>query len=250
MNSFLSDGIRLSYIDEGEGDPFLLIHGFASNLHVNWIGTGWVKYLLNAGRRVIAFDNRGHGDSEKFHDPKYYPSNLMSIDAVHLLDHLGIQRADVMGYSMGARISAFMSLQAPDRVKSVIFGGLGGGMLHGVGDPQPIVDALLADNLESVKTKTGRMFRAFAEQTGGDLVALASCMASTRQTISISEISKLTMPALVAVGTRDAIAGSAKELADHIPNGQVLDIPDKDHMTAVGDKTYKQGVSSFLENHE
>ena len=110
VRHFDSDGIEIAFIDEGEGDPILLIHGFASNFEVNWVGTGWVSALLRAGCRVIALDNRGHGQSEKIYDPAAYAASEMAKDARRLLDHLGIEQAAVMGYSMGARITAFLAM--------------------------------------------------------------------------------------------------------------------------------------------
>ena len=129
MQFFDSDGVRIAYIDvapsQGPGDPVLLIHGFASTHAVNWVNTLWVKTLTGAGHRVIAFDNRGHGQSGKLYDPAAYHSSVMAEDARRLLDHLGVGRADVMGYSMGARITAHLALQHPDRVRSALIGGIG-----------------------------------------------------------------------------------------------------------------------------
>src|SRR6516165_3350764 len=105
--SFRAGPVEIAYLDEGEGDPIVLIHGFASNKEVNWVHPGWVSTLTRAGRRVIALDDRGHGGSTKFYDPADYHTDLMAGDAVTLLDHLGIATADIMGYSMGARIAAF-----------------------------------------------------------------------------------------------------------------------------------------------
>ncbi|NRG18111.1 alpha/beta hydrolase [Rhizobiales bacterium] len=247
MPSFSSDGLRIAYLDEGEGEPILLIHGFASNRNVNWVYTGWVDMLVKDGRRVIAIDNRGHGESEGTHDPADYGAPTMAEDAFRLLDHLGIETADVMGYSMGARISAFLTLNHPERVKRVIFGGLGYGMISGVGSPEPIAEALEAKSLSDVTDKTGRAFRAFADQTKSDRKALAACMRSSRQKISEEEVSRITQPVLVAVGTKDDIAGSPQDLAALMPNAQVLEITGRDHMLAVGDKVYKAGVRRFLE---
>src|SRR5262245_59092886 len=124
MHTFSSDGVEIAYSDEGEGDPILLIHGFASNIQANWRDTRWIKFLVDNGFRVIAIDNRGHGASQKLYDPAAYAGPAMAEDARRLLDHLGIKRADVMGYSMGARITAFLALAHPDRVRSAIFAGL------------------------------------------------------------------------------------------------------------------------------
>ncbi len=246
MPLFEMDGIEISYLDEGEGDPIILIHGFASNKQVNWKNTGWVDVLVKDGRRVIAFDNRGHGESQKFHDPAVYGAPAMAEDARRLLDHLKIGSADVMGYSMGARITAFLTLNHPDRVNRAIFSGLGYGMITGIGDPEPIVAALEAASLMDVTDRTGRAFRAFAEQTKSDRKALAACMRSSRQKISEDDVSRITNPVLVAVGTSDEIAGSPHQLAALMPNAQVLEITGRDHMMAVGDKVHKQGVLEFL----
>ncbi len=250
MPFFEADGIRIAYLDEGEGDPILLIHGFASNKTVNWEYPGWVKLLLEDGRRVVAIDNRGHGDSQKFHDPDAYGAPIMAEDARKLLDHLSIGVADVMGYSMGARISAFLTLNHPERVRRAIFSGLGYGMITGVGDPEPIALALEAERLQDVSDRSGRAFRAFAEQTGSDRLALAACMRSSRQKILEEDVARIDRPVLVAVGTKDDIAGSPHKLADLMPHAEVLEIPGRDHMVAVGDKVHKQGVLAFLNNVE
>ncbi|MEI2383965.1 alpha/beta hydrolase [Breoghania sp. JC706] len=246
MPSFNSDGTDIAYLDEGEGEPILLIHGFASNKDVNWVHTGWVDLLVKAGRRVVAIDNRGHGHSGKIHDPEAYGAPIMAEDARRLLDHLGIREADVMGYSMGARITAFLALNHPDRVRRAIFGGLGYGMVTGVGDPEPIAQALEAVSIEEVSDPVGRSFRKFADQTKSDRLSLAACMRSSRQKISQEDVARISVPVLVAVGTRDEISGSAQKLADLMQNARVLDIPRRDHMLAVGDKVYKEGVLEFL----
>lgn len=246
MPVFTSDIADIAYIDQGEGDPILLIHGFASNKTVNWVNPGWVDLLVKDGRRVIALDNRGHGESGKFYDPSDYSAPVMAEDARRLLDYLGLTSVDVMGYSMGARITAFLTLNHPDRVRRAIFGGLGYGMITGIGDGEPIARALEAASLQEISDRTGRAFRAFAEQTGADKQALAACIRSSRQKISEEDVGRITRPVLVAVGTKDDIAGSPKALADLIPGAQVLEIPNRDHMVAVGDKVYKQGVLDFL----
>ncbi|WP_428641076.1 alpha/beta fold hydrolase [Roseibium sp.] len=248
MPQFEADGVKIAYLDEGEGDPILLIHGFASNKQVNWQYPGWVDLLVKDGRRVIAIDNRGHGDSQKFHDPDAYGAPIMAEDARRLLDHLDVERADVMGYSMGARISAFLTLNHSDRVRRAVFSGLGYGMITGIGDPEPIAAALETDRIQDIGDRAGRAFRAFAEQTGSDRLALAACMRSSRQKISEEDVKRIDRPVLVAVGTKDDIAGSPHKLAELIPHAEVLEIPGRDHMVAVGDKVHKQGVLAFLNN--
>ena len=246
MASFKNGAVEIAYIDQGDGEPIMLVHGFASNKQINWVNPGWVSTLMRAGRRVIALDNRGHGQSSKLYDPAVYHSATMAEDMRALLDHLTVERADVMGYSMGARIGAFLTVNHPERVRSLVLGGLGIRLVEGVGLPETIADALEAPPLDAVTDPTGRVFRAFAEQTKSDLKALAACMRGSRQTLSREQVAGIGIPVLVAVGTKDDVAGSGPELAALIPGAQALDIPDRDHMLAVGDKAYKTGVLEFL----
>ena len=171
---FEHDGLRLAYRQDGEGDPILLIHGFASSSLVNWVSPGWFRTLTEAGYRVIAIDNRGHGLSAKPHDADEYTPTKMAADAAALLDHLGIENAHVMGYSMGARISAFLALEHPERVHSAVFGGLGIGMVTGAGDWEPIGEALLVEDPTTITHPRGQMFRKFADQTWSDRISLAA----------------------------------------------------------------------------
>jgi pimeloyl-ACP methyl ester carboxylesterase len=246
VQSFRHDGVEIAFLDEGEGEPIVLVHGFASTAQVNWVHPGWVATLTRAGRRVIALDNRGHGASEKLYDPAAYHSARMADDVRALLDHLDLARADVMGYSMGARITAFFALAHPARARRAVLGGLGIRLVDGVGLPESIADALEAPTLADVRDPMGRTFRAFAEQTRSDLKALAACIRGSRQTLSREEAATIRSPLLVAVGTKDDIAGSAQELAALLPAGRALDIPGRDHMLAVGDKAFKQAVLAFL----
>jgi pimeloyl-ACP methyl ester carboxylesterase len=247
MASFKNGDVEIAYFDEGEGDPIVLIHGFASNREVNWMYPGWVSTLTAAGRRVIALDNRGHGQSTKLYDPAGYHTGKMAEDARALLDHLGIARADVFGYSMGARITAFLASAHPDRVRSIILGGLGYKLIDGVGLPESIAEALEAPSLADVSDPTGRIFRAFADQTRSDRRALAACIRGSRQVMSVDEVSKIAIPALIAVGTKDDVAGPAGKLSAVMRDARALDIPDRDHMLAVGDKAFKTAVLQFLD---
>jgi pimeloyl-ACP methyl ester carboxylesterase len=246
MASFKNGDVEIAYLDEGEGEPVVLVHGFASTKEVNWVATGWVTELNRAGRRIVALDNRGHGASSKLYDPSAYHSATMAEDVRALLDHLKFESVDVMGYSMGSRITAFLAVKHPGRVRSAIFGGLGIRLVEGVGLPESIAEALETPSLDDVSDPTGRVFRIFADQTKSDLRALAACIRGSRQTLSRTEVAAIRAPILVAVGTKDQVAGSAHELAALIPEARALDIPDRDHMLAVGDRTYKSGVIDFL----
>lgn len=246
MPQFNHDGVEIAFVDEGEGEPIVLVHGFASNKEINWVAPGWVTTLTRAGRRAIALDNRGHGASGKLYDPASYHSAIMAEDVRALLDHLGLPRADVMGYSMGARITAFLALAHPDRLRAAVLGGLGFHLVEGVGLPDTIAAALEAPSLADVKDPTAYLFRAFAEQTKSDLHALAACMRGSRQTLSRSELAGIAVPVMVAVGENDPIAGAPEPLAGLIPGAKALVIPGRDHMLAVGDRVFKSAVVDFL----
>jgi len=248
MPHFHHGPIEIAYLDQGEGDPIVLVHGFASTKEVNWVQPGWVSTLTRAGRRAIALDNRGHGQSTKLYAPADYRTDKMVDDVCGLLDHLGLRRADIMGYSMGARICAFMAAYRPMRVRSAILGGLGIHLVDGaVGLDEDIAGALEAPSLADVQDPTGRQFRTFAEQTRSDLKALAACLRGSRQTLPRTDAQAIDRPVLIAVGTKDEVAGPAQPLAALIPAARALDIPDRDHMLAVGDKVFKAGVLAFLQ---
>jgi pimeloyl-ACP methyl ester carboxylesterase len=251
MQFFSSNGVRIGYVDlaptgEDRGEPILLIHGFASNHAVNWSNTLWTKTLTHDGRRVIALDNRGHGQSEKLYEPAQYTTSIMARDAVNLLDHLGIERADVMGYSMGARITAFMALEHAARVRRAILGGLGDRLVRSAALPSNIAEAMEAPSLDDLTDPMQRMFRAFAEATQSDLRALAACIRGNRQSLTPKGVAAIACPTLVVVGTKDDVSGDGPALAKLFPAGRSLEIPGRDHNLAVGDKVYKQGVLAFL----
>lgn len=246
MRTFRHDGVEIAFLDEGKGEPVVLVHGFASNAAVNWVQPGWVTTLTRAGYRAVALDNRGHGQSGKLYDPAAYHSALMAEDVRALMDHLGLPRADVIGYSMGSRITAFLALAHPARVRSAVLGGLGIRLVEGAGLPENIAEALEALSADAVTDPNVRGFRLFAEQTRSDLKALAACIRGSRQVLAREQAATIQQPVLVAVGSKDEIAGSPHELAALLPNGRALEIPGRDHMLAVGDRVFKDGVLDFL----
>jgi pimeloyl-ACP methyl ester carboxylesterase len=251
LRRFSSDGVDIAFIDvmpQGHdlNEPILLIHGFASNHRMNWVGPRWVQTLTEAGRRVVAFDNRGHGQSEKLHAPADYHLDLMAGDAANLLAHLGVERADVMGYSMGARIASFLALAEPSLVRSLVLGGLGDRLVRDGGLPEAIAEAMEAPSLDSLADPMQRLFRAFADQTKSDRAALAACVRGSRRSVTLEEAARINQPTLVAVGERDTLAGDPSKLVALLLRAEALSIPGRDHNLAVGDKTFKAATLDFL----
>jgi len=246
MNIARLDAAEIAYYDEGEGDVVLLIHGFASNAHTNWVNVGWTKFLVENGYRIIAIDNRGHGESEKFYSQDDYLLEKMADDARDLLTHLKIAKAHVMGYSMGARISATLASRNPELVEKLILAGNGYNMIEGGFDSSEIYDGLVAETDEDVTTKIGTEFRYFAKATKSDLKALAACIMGGRSYIEKELFENLKPETMVIVGTEDTVASNGEKLASIIPNGHFKPIPKRNHMNAVGDKVYKNEVLDFL----
>ncbi|MBM3552063.1 MAG: alpha/beta fold hydrolase [Alphaproteobacteria bacterium] len=252
MQTFQSNGVEIAYVDfepltEDRGEPIVLVHGFASTHAVNWLFTQWVKTLTEDGRRVIALDIRGHGQSAKLYDPALYSLDLMAADIAHLLDHLAIPRADVMGYSLGGRIAALLALKAPERVRSLILGGVGENLIEDSGLPRGLAEAMEAERIEDINDSTLKIFRGFAESTRSDLAALAACARGPRKAIAPEMLAQIAVPTLICVGSRDDVAGDPHPLAEFFPNVRIVDIPGRDHNRAVGDRIYKQAALEFLD---
>lgn len=251
METFVSNGVEIAFSDfepltEDRREPIVLIHGFASTHAVNWLFTQWVKALTEDGRRVIVLDNRGHGRSQKLYDPAQYTLELMAGDVVNLLDHLSIERADVMGYSLGARIATVLTLAHPQRVRALILGGIGRYLVEEAGLPGGLAEAMEAERIEDIDNSMLKIFRGFAESTRSDLAALAACVRGARKTIDPERLAEIAVPVLICVGTRDDVAGDPAPLAPLFRDVRIVDIPGRDHNRAVGDRMYKQAALAFL----
>ena len=247
MPTFSSNGINLAFEQHGQGDkPILLIHGFGSSGKINWIDTGWVETLMEAGYAPITLDNRGHGSSQKLYDPQLYYAHEMAEDARRLLDHLSIEQCPLLGYSMGARISAFMALRHPGRVTAAVCGGMGLNLISGLEDSEEIIEALTAESLDDVTSKIGRQFRIFADHNKADRAALAACMINSREPMAEADVRRITVPVLVANGAEDTMAGPAEPLAALLPHGEAFTIDRRDHLRATGDPQFKNAALRFL----
>jgi pimeloyl-ACP methyl ester carboxylesterase len=251
MEKFHSDGVEIAYMDwapmgDDRQEPIVLIHGFASTHAVNWLFTQWVKTLTEDGRRVIVLDNRGHGQSQKLYAPEDYAPEKMAADVVHLLDHLKIDRADVMGYSLGARIATHLALLHPQRVRSLSLGGIGVALIDSAGVQKGLAEAMEAERIEDVEDPGLKIFRGFAEHTRSDLRALAACARGARRVIDPASLKNIAAPTVICVGTRDDVAGDPHPLAPLFRNVRIVDILGRDHNRAVGDRIYKQAVLELL----
>ena len=246
-----SDGIKLAYERVGDGAPVFLIHGFGSSAHQNWKSTGWYGSLTAAGFAVVAMDCRGHGLSDKPHDPAFYGHDRMAEDALAVMNAAGIVAAPVVGYSMGGFIALRLAAAHGARVSKLALGGVGEFYLRGprIANPEArssLAEALLTPDKAGITDKRGRMFRDFADQPGKDRFALAACMQAMSQGLPPETLAQLQQPVLVVCGERDDVAGMPGPLAAAFPNGQAVTIAGRDHMSAVGERKTRQAVLDFL----
>jgi len=244
--TFESDGVHIAYDDVGSGPPVVLVHGFASNRRQNWEAMGWYEALVEAGRRVVALDCRGHGESDKPTDVAAYADGVMAGDVVALLDHLAIDRADVVGYSMGARISLVVLVEQPERVNAVVLGGIGDPDRQSAGSRVAIAAALEADDPGTVESPIGRRFRRFADRPGNDRSALAACMRASRPTVDRTRLASVDRPVLFVTGADDDL-GRPESYVEAIPGAEAVVVQGRDHLTAVADAEARAAVVAFLE---
>ena len=247
MAQFENDGFALAYDDIGQGDPVVLIHGFASNRSENWRRLGWYGAIERKRMRLLALDIRGHGESAKPHDAQAYKSEMLTSDVIALLDHAGVGRAHVLGYSMGARVALATALAHPDRVDHLVIGGIGGKLFDPPREGFVLADAMLAESPESISEPLLRSFRQFADEQGEDRAALADCARGLDFRFTRESLSVLRAPTLVVAGARDALAGSADELADVIPGARAITLPGCDHFSAIPHALFKASVFDFLD---
>ena len=253
MASFTTDGVTIAYDDiappSGANRTILLIHGFASNRNEGWRRTGWYGAFERRGTRVIALDQRGHGESGKLYDPDAYARGRLAADGLALLDQLGVGRADVFGYSMGARTALAMALAAPERVSNLILGGVGGKLR----EPSPAVEgnpmaqAMLADDPATITQPMLQSFRQFADEQGEDRKALAALLAVENPAFDWGAAAGLPMPVLVVAGRGDTMAGDPDALARVFPHGHGATLPGCDHFSAIPHALTKAAVFDFLD---
>lgn len=248
MMSFRTfDGLTLAYQVEGDGYPLVLLHGFASDTDHDWRRSGLWRALVSAGHRVIGLDARGHGRSDKPHDPTAYADDAMSRDVLALVDHLGLEQADVIGYSTGAAIALRVAL-ADARVHRLVLGGTSGHLVMRVRSPeawerrQRMAAALLAEDPATVVDPAGRDLRRFADATGGDRWALAAIQLAPNRFGPPADVSAVRVPTLVICGDRDF---SPHILVSAMPNARARVVVG-DHGSAVGAADFADAILAFL----
>jgi pimeloyl-ACP methyl ester carboxylesterase len=245
---FNSDGVKIHYDVAGNGNPVLFVHGFASNYKVNWGNTGWINTFIKRGRQVVALDLRGHGKSAKPMAPSDYHPLLMGGDALRLMDHLGIERADLIGYSMGAWISSHLMIAFPERLSAVVLGGIGDTFLATSDRSERIAGALTTTFSDAMTDPFLKAVRNFSELVGNDARALAACARGVYAT-GIPEFGRATLPVLIITGALDDVAGQPDRLTGLIPGAEKKIVPACDHLTALTRQAVKEEVLRFLDRH-
>ena len=249
MTQFSSGGVTLAYDDIGPRDApaIVLVHGFSSNRNENWRRVGWLGAFERRRFRAVAFDVRGHGESDKPHDPAAYSHEQLVGDIFALMDHLQLSRADLMGYSMGARLALAAALAKPELFKALILGGVGGRLFDAPPPGTPMADAMDADTPEAIAEPLLRSFRQFADEQGEDRKALAACARAQHGSWDVKRLGELRVPTLVVAGARDALAGDPEVLARAIPGARSVTLPGCDHFSAIPHALFKATVFDFLD---
>jgi pimeloyl-ACP methyl ester carboxylesterase len=239
------DGTTLAYDVVGDGTPVLMLHGFASDSFLNWERPGLMSKLTATGFRAIALDQRGHGTSDKPHDPAAYGDAAMVKDAQALLDHLGIDACLAIGYSMGARTTLEL-VTRDERVRAAVLGGVGANMLRSREWGGAVADAMVAADKREVTDRFARSFRDFADLTGADREALAAIQRNPRP--PLEGLDDIAIPVLVLCGDSDPLVGDPSELADVIPTAKVV-VVGGTHLNVVNNPQFAEELLGFLEEN-
>lgn len=247
MPFFQSAGATIHYLEQGAGPPAVLIHSMASNIRHSWVESGWLDEL-NPGHQVVALDCRGHGLSSKSDDPDFYTADKMADDVTGLLDHLGIGRVLVCGYSMGACVALNLAVRYAARVRAIVIGGVSS---RAYKEPpreelERLVAVLRADDATGFTDKGSLFMRSFCLKNGNDPKALAAFSLHRRPDVEQYQLRSIRAPVLIAAGTRDAIVQGVDELASSIPGARVLMLEGRTHLDALADPLLKRAAAEFF----
>jgi pimeloyl-ACP methyl ester carboxylesterase len=256
--TFDSDGVRLHYIDEGSGEPVLLIHGLAVSAVMNWIGPGVVEGLVRSGYRVVAHDSRGHGESDKLHDPSMYGSAEVD-DVVRLMDHLGIDRAHVVGYSRGGLIASRLRAAHPDRVRTLTLGGYGEDVTGGGPPPLPeMADSLEAGNLapllrwldqDASDEEIRQTNRMVTDANDMRAVAAAFRAAAAFPPLTAPDLAASEVPVLVLMGEDDPFVRQIDGMVAAVDGLESLIVPGAGHTDAFARPAFLTALVGFIAKH-
>jgi pimeloyl-ACP methyl ester carboxylesterase len=250
MAQFTSDGLSLAYDDFGPPDArkvIVLVHGFSANRYENWKRMGWYDALAAKGLRGLAFDNRGHGESAKPHEPDKYAREAMARDVFALMDHAGIERAHLLGFSMGSQIVLTAALLDGSRIDHLVVSGVGARIFEPARDPEAMAKAMEAPMPEAIADPMLKSFRYFADEQKEDRLALAACSRGPRTPFTPDALAAIRRPTLVVAGMRDQLAGSPQGLADAIPGAKAVAVAGCDHFSLIGHGLFKASVFDFFD---
>jgi pimeloyl-ACP methyl ester carboxylesterase len=261
QGNFLSNGVKIHYISAGEGEPVVLIHGFCANAYNNWVLPGIFDKLAKH-YHVIAIDNRGHGASGKPHEVDKYGMEMVE-DVVRLLDQLKIQKAHIIGYSMGGFITGALVATHPERILSATMGGAGWSRDE---DDTSVIDALAKSldegngimPLMKALTPAGHPQPTDAElktrnqmvMLANDPKALASCIRGMlklhidRETLQHNKV-----PVLAVVGELDPLKKGVDAMDGVLSNLTVVIVKGGDHMSTIRNPLFEQSIEDFLAAH-
>jgi len=242
------EGYRLATYSWGDDDapPVLVVHGFASSCRDNWVATGWVRDLLAAGFRVLGVDQRGHGASDKPHDPGAYAMELLVGDLVTVLDTYLLEPVAYVGYSLGARVGWQLAVDAPQHVRRAVLGG--------IPDGRPLARirldearAFVESGVEPPDPTTRAYLGLAARVPSNDLRALLALAEGMRGGSGDPDVANPPpQPILFATGSEDAILEQSRALAAATPHGTFLEVPGRRHVNAPGSRDFRQAGVAFL----
>ncbi len=238
------DGRRIAVHMLGEGRPTVLLHGFLASAQLNWFAPGIAQAIAAVGRRVIAPDLRGHGESEAPAAADAWPADVLAADQLALVEHLELSDYDLVGYSLGARtaVRAMVRGLTPSRV---VLGGMGESGVCEAGARAAMFEDSIRHGEAARDPRAGKYIQRVMAERGLSAEAMLGVIASFAPT-TVGELARLTAPTLVVSGEDDHDNGSAEDLAARLGNGRALRVPG-DHLTAVGEPALAQSIVDFLE---